>query len=97
MDIFAEFIGKKVNRVRWKPDDLMASTMFVTGSWDNEDVRLIYLHVDFYTQSFHVFIFPIIGQRNRIMGTDIGRRKFGQRFPSKTFGLCTTKWKCYSN
>jgi len=38
--IFAEFIGRKVNRVRWKPDDLMASTMFVTGSWDNEDVRI---------------------------------------------------------
>lgn len=37
-DIFAEFIGKKVNKVRWKPEDLMASTIFVTGSWDNEEV-----------------------------------------------------------
>lgn len=35
---FAEFIGKKVNKVRWKPEDLMASTVFVTGSWDNLDV-----------------------------------------------------------
>ncbi|CAI6349248.1 unnamed protein product [Macrosiphum euphorbiae] len=41
--IFAEFIGRKVNRVRWKPDDLMASTMFVTGSWDNEDDNVIEL------------------------------------------------------
>lgn len=35
---FAEFIGRKVNKVRWKPEDLMASTIFVTGSWDNEEV-----------------------------------------------------------
>lgn len=35
---FAEFIGRKVNKVRWKPEELMASTMFVTGSWDNEEV-----------------------------------------------------------
>lgn len=34
---FAEFIGRKVNKVRWKPEDLMSSTMFVTGSWDNEE------------------------------------------------------------
>ncbi|KAL5243582.1 hypothetical protein ACI65C_010992 [Semiaphis heraclei] len=43
MGIFAEFIGRKVNRVRWKPDDLMASTMFVTGSWDNDDDNVIEL------------------------------------------------------
>ncbi|XP_060859347.1 nucleoporin Nup43-like [Metopolophium dirhodum] len=42
-DIFAEFIGRKVNRVRWRPDDLMASTMFVTGSWDNEYDNVIEL------------------------------------------------------
>jgi len=47
--IFAEFIGRKVNKVRWKPEDLMASTMFITGSWDNEDVRLIDCLEDFYT------------------------------------------------
>lgn len=35
---YAEFIGKKVNKVRWKPEDLMASTMFVTGSWDDKEV-----------------------------------------------------------
>ncbi|XP_025423607.1 nucleoporin Nup43 isoform X2 [Sipha flava] len=32
---FAEYIGRKVNKVRWKPEDLMSSSLFVTGSWDN--------------------------------------------------------------
>jgi len=41
--IFAEFIGKKVNKVRWKPEDLMSSTMFVTGSWDNEKDNVLEL------------------------------------------------------
>jgi len=58
MGIFAEFIGRKVNRVRWKPDDLMASTMFVTGSWDNEDVRLIDFHV---ICELLIFNFTVIG------------------------------------
>lgn len=35
---FAEYIGRKVNKVRWKPEELMAPTMFVTGSWDNNEV-----------------------------------------------------------
>lgn len=94
MGIFAEFIGRKVNRVRWKPDDLMASTMFVTGSWDNEDVRLIDFHV---IRELLIFKLTVIGQRNRTVGTDIGRQQFCQRFPSKTFGLCKTKRKCYTN
>lgn len=38
---FAEFIGRKVNKVRWKPEDLMSSTIFVTGSWDNEEVIIL--------------------------------------------------------
>ncbi|VVC45769.1 WD40/YVTN repeat-like-containing domain,WD40 repeat,WD40-repeat-containing domain [Cinara cedri] len=40
---YAEFIGRKVNKVRWKPEDLMASTMFVTGSWDNENDNVLEL------------------------------------------------------
>ncbi|XP_050420904.1 nucleoporin Nup43 [Adelges cooleyi] len=40
---FAEFIGRKVNKVRWKPEDLMASTMFVTGSWDNDEDNVLEL------------------------------------------------------
>jgi len=66
--IFAEFIGRKVNKVRWRPDDLMASTMFVTGSWDNEYVRLTDCHV---IRERFIFIFTVTGQRNRTVGTDI--------------------------
>lgn len=42
---FAEFIGRKVNKVRWKPEDLMSSTMFVTGSWDNEEVFILNYYI----------------------------------------------------
>ncbi|XP_050546835.1 nucleoporin Nup43 isoform X2 [Daktulosphaira vitifoliae] len=42
-DTFAEFVGRKINKVRWKPEDLMTSTMFVTGSWDNEQDNVVEL------------------------------------------------------
>jgi len=56
LGIFAEFIGRKVNKVRWKPDELMASTMFVTGSWDNEEVRLV-LRLLYISVPFIFFLF----------------------------------------
>lgn len=29
------FVGEKINKVRWKPEDLTESDIFLTGSWDN--------------------------------------------------------------
>lgn len=34
------FVGEKINKVRWKPEDLTESDIFLTGSWDNGVRRL---------------------------------------------------------
>lgn len=86
---YAEFIGRKVNKVRWKPEELMAPTMFVTGSWDNETVisllrgsREVYLIRYAYTCR-------VTGQRCGTVGTDCRGQEFCQRLPSKTSGYYT--------
>lgn len=40
------FVGEKINKVRWKPEDLVESDIFLTGSWDN-GVRNIHLLQNF--------------------------------------------------
>lgn len=35
------FVGEKVSKVRWKPEDLIESDIFLTGSWDNETNQLV--------------------------------------------------------
>lgn len=35
------FVGEKVSKVRWKPEDLVESDIFLTGSWDNETNHLV--------------------------------------------------------
>jgi len=33
--VHGTFVGEKINKVRWKPEDLNESDIFLTGSWDN--------------------------------------------------------------
>jgi len=33
--VHGTFMGEKINKVRWKPEDLTESDIFLTGSWDN--------------------------------------------------------------
>lgn len=35
------FVGEKINKVRWKPEDLTESDIFLTGSWDNGTNQLV--------------------------------------------------------
>lgn len=93
-DTFAESIGKKVNKVRWKPEDLMASTIFVTGSWDNEAV--LFLLRDWRVLSI-AYAYRVLGQRRGTVGIDCRRCEFGQRVPSKTPGFSTTGRRRDSN
>ena len=37
--VHGTFVSEKISKVRWKPEDLIDSESFITGSWDNE-VRL---------------------------------------------------------
>nr|CAD7576609.1 unnamed protein product [Timema californicum] len=39
--VFGTFVSEKINKVRWKPEDLVDSEFFVTGSWDNEENHLM--------------------------------------------------------
>jgi nuclear pore complex protein Nup43 len=34
--VHGAFVSEKVSKVRWKPEDLVESDIFLTGSWDNE-------------------------------------------------------------
>jgi nuclear pore complex protein Nup43 len=44
--VHGTFVGEKINKVRWKPEDLVESDIFLTGSWDN-GVRNIHLLQNF--------------------------------------------------
>lgn len=87
-DTYAEFIGRKVNKVRWKPEELMSPTMFVTGSWDNETVISVLLG----SHEGISYTCRITGQRCGTVGTDFRGREFRQRLPSKTPGYYTSGW-----
>jgi nuclear pore complex protein Nup43 len=39
--VHGAFVGEKINKVRWKPEDLIESDIFLTGSWDNEVSNLM--------------------------------------------------------
>ncbi|PSN43436.1 Nucleoporin Nup43 [Blattella germanica] len=40
--VHGTFVSEKINKVRWKPEYLIESESFVTGSWDNETNQLVY-------------------------------------------------------
>ncbi|KAJ9595957.1 hypothetical protein L9F63_012850 [Diploptera punctata] len=42
--VHGTFVCEKINKVRWKPEDLIDSESFITGSWDNETNNLVYWH-----------------------------------------------------
>ncbi|XP_069668662.1 nucleoporin Nup43 isoform X2 [Periplaneta americana] len=37
--VLGTFVGEKISKVRWKPEDLIESNTFLTGSWDNEFIN----------------------------------------------------------
>lgn len=44
--VHGTFVGEKINKVRWKPEDLTESDIFLTGSWDN-GVRQLHILQNF--------------------------------------------------
>lgn len=40
--VHGTFVCEKISKVRWKPEDLVESESFITGSWDNETNQLVY-------------------------------------------------------
>jgi len=70
--VHGAFVGEKINKVRWKPEDLTESDIFLTGSWDNGvrdllqnfqerdkiwNINCLILALLLYTRFFHVVPF----------------------------------------
>lgn len=41
--VHGSFVGEKISKVRWKPEELIESDIFMTGSWDNEVSNVCYM------------------------------------------------------